>query len=414
LFTTLPKKLWIINKEANWALIDQSVVSGFNFLFSILLANYLGLKLFGVFSLIWMIVLLLNNIQVAAVIQPLMTLSAKYQKHKDNFYTCILLFHIIFLIFTLALSLLVHYLLMALEVGWYVEMPITLILAVLVLFQTQDLLRRYYFAEAQQVNSFISDIITYGGRILILMAVNYLYGLDIETTLLIISSSSLLGCFIALKHHPIISLNKNVTYHISRDILNVSKWLVPSSLVQWFSGQIYFLVAGILLGPVSVGALKAGQSVIGVTNILFQAMENFAAKGASIAYQYEGYASLNNYLKRISIYGGSITVAVCVALIISSDQIYSLIFREEYHEYSWIISWLGVTSIFIFFSFPLSIGLRTLNKSSLIFKFNLILGLLSASAVYPLVLNYGVIGVLIGLLFSRVLLCLLMYPNFNE
>ncbi len=61
----------------NWALADQAMVSGVNFLTGILLARYLGIEAFGQFMLAWMLVLLVNTLQYALVIAPMMSIGPK-------------------------------------------------------------------------------------------------------------------------------------------------------------------------------------------------------------------------------------------------------------------------------------------------------------------------------------------------
>ena len=45
-----------------WALTDQAVVSATNFLTSVMLLRFMGLREFGVFTLAWMSVLFVNSI----------------------------------------------------------------------------------------------------------------------------------------------------------------------------------------------------------------------------------------------------------------------------------------------------------------------------------------------------------------
>ena len=63
--------------QINWALVDQAMVSGVNFLTGIILVRYLGLEEFGRFTLAWLIVLFFNSIQFAAVISPMMSIGPK-------------------------------------------------------------------------------------------------------------------------------------------------------------------------------------------------------------------------------------------------------------------------------------------------------------------------------------------------
>ena len=63
--------------HVNWALADQAMVSGVNFLTAILLARYLGIEEFGRFTLAWMVVLFAASIQHAAINSPMMSTGPK-------------------------------------------------------------------------------------------------------------------------------------------------------------------------------------------------------------------------------------------------------------------------------------------------------------------------------------------------
>ncbi len=60
-----------------WAIGDQALVSGANFLTAALLIRRLGADEFGVFALAWTLLLLANSVQNALVLSPMLTLSPK-------------------------------------------------------------------------------------------------------------------------------------------------------------------------------------------------------------------------------------------------------------------------------------------------------------------------------------------------
>src|SRR5271154_3962226 len=66
-----------------WALADQSVVSATNFLTSVMLARFMGLREFGIFALAWMVVLFANSIQNALIVAPMMSVGPQ-QEDKDK------------------------------------------------------------------------------------------------------------------------------------------------------------------------------------------------------------------------------------------------------------------------------------------------------------------------------------------
>ena len=55
--------------HVNWALADQAVVSGTNFLTGILLARHLGMVEYGVYTLAWMVGQFINGRKVRRLVK---------------------------------------------------------------------------------------------------------------------------------------------------------------------------------------------------------------------------------------------------------------------------------------------------------------------------------------------------------
>ena len=66
------------NKDYPLALCDQILVSGSNFFLGIVILRFLGAETFGLFSFLWLLVLLFNSLQLALIINPLLSISPKY------------------------------------------------------------------------------------------------------------------------------------------------------------------------------------------------------------------------------------------------------------------------------------------------------------------------------------------------
>ena len=78
----------IFNKHKNYLIIlDQGFVSIFNFIFIIFFIKEIGLESFGIYSMLWIIVLLSLSIQQALIISPLYSLGPFYidKKLKKSF-----------------------------------------------------------------------------------------------------------------------------------------------------------------------------------------------------------------------------------------------------------------------------------------------------------------------------------------
>jgi O-antigen/teichoic acid export membrane protein len=74
------------HRHANWAFLDQSVVSGSNFLIGILLARFLGPEAFGIFVLLQSVMLYVNSFQGALIFQPMMSAAPQLVEHERRKY----------------------------------------------------------------------------------------------------------------------------------------------------------------------------------------------------------------------------------------------------------------------------------------------------------------------------------------
>ena len=148
----------------NWALCDQSLVSATNFLTGIMLLRLLGLEEFGRFTLMWLVVLFFNAMQMAMIASPMLSLAPKQlPETKYQFYQVVMLQQLIFSCFTFV------FLFAACYAGAYFSGDNVLPRLALPLacagfcFQNQDFLRRYFFSRQQPWQAFFNDVISYLG-----------------------------------------------------------------------------------------------------------------------------------------------------------------------------------------------------------------------------------------------------------
>ncbi|MDH5414420.1 MAG: hypothetical protein OEW87_09810, partial [Flavobacteriaceae bacterium] len=88
-------KLIVHAKKINWILADQALVSGVNFVTGLVLARYLGIEDFGVFTLCWMSILFLHGLQYALIVSPMMSIGPKISDTKMSLYTTVMSTHVL-------------------------------------------------------------------------------------------------------------------------------------------------------------------------------------------------------------------------------------------------------------------------------------------------------------------------------
>ena len=141
--------------HVNWALADQAMVSGVNFLTGILLARYLGIEEFGRFTLAWMVVLFAASIQHAAINSPMMSIGPKQpEAEAPAYYGAVMVQQAVFgtLVFLLVWGG------TSLSAGffpeWRIEGLALPLACAAVAYQFQDFLRRYFFTRGRSAAAF--------------------------------------------------------------------------------------------------------------------------------------------------------------------------------------------------------------------------------------------------------------------
>lgn len=384
--------------QINWALIDQTMVSGVNFCTGIILVRYLGLEEFGRFTLAWLIVLFFNSIQFAAVISPMMSIGLKQaEKEFPQYYGAVFLQQ---LFWSGVCFISIFFCVWGSQFffDWKIHKLAVPLAAALLAFQFQDFLRRYFFVRESAALAFVNDCICYLGRVLLLVIFFKFRVLDIKEVLWLIAFTAALAAVIGFFKTERLIFSRIFIYRVITDQWHFSKWLIVSALMQWTSGNFFLIVAGGSLGTLAVGAIKAAQNIIGITHILFQAMENFVPSKAANAFAKEGAPGLLKYLQGISLIGGIFITGIVLFAAIFSDFWFQFVYGNEYLNYSHILKWFSLIYFFGFFIIPLSAGLRAIERTKPLFKSLFFMSLVSVVFAYPLISFFGLNGVMIGIL----------------
>ncbi len=393
------------------------MVSGINFLTGILLARFLGLEEFGRFTLAWMVILFVGSIQHAAINSPMMSIGPKQpEAEAPGYYGAIVVQQVVF-------SCVVSFLLFAgvrlsgiVLPEWRVE-GLALPLAVAALtFQFQDFLRRYFFTRGRGAAAFANDAIRYLGQIAVLiwLFVYFRESMDTAKTLWVIALMAAAGAVYATFNVERFEINAATARAVASRHWRFSKWLTASALMQWTTGNLFIIAAGALLGASAVGALKAAQTLMGVTHILFMGLANIVPVRAARRFAEGGAKALTAYLGRVALGGEVVTAVVAVVLAAAPGFWLTLVFGEEYAGYGYLLRWFAVIYPVRFLAFPLSAGLRAIEFTRPLFYASLAATLFTLASVYPLIHWLGLTGVMGGLLTISVIRTVILTSGFSR
>jgi|SaaInlStandDraft_6_1057023.scaffolds.fasta_scaffold38502_2 O-antigen/teichoic acid export membrane protein len=401
------------HQKLNWTIADQGVVSGVNFITGLLIARFLGIEAFGVFTLVWMAVLFVNSIQIAMISAPMMTIGPKQSdEERASYYGAVVMNQLIFSISTSILLWVGVTFSDSINPAWQVA-HLALPLAVTLFFvQNQDFVRRLLFTENKPVSALISDIISYLGRVIILILLFIYSTLTISEILWIFASCSAVALVVGFAKIDTMVFNLKQIAFVFKRHWAVSKWMTASAVMQWTSGNYFILVAGVLLGPVAVGALKAAQNIIGITHILFQGLENIVPAEASRYFINNSIQGLKQYLLKVTIWGGSSTAIIALLVSLYPNELLGLVYGYQYEIYGNILQLYALTYVLMFFSLPLRSGLRVLEDTRPLLISFLLATIFSVFSANIFVSMLGLEGAVFGVLCAQLIITFTLHRYF--
>lgn len=405
------------HRHVNWALADQTMVSGVNFLTGILLARYLGIEEFGRFTLVWMSVLFVNSLQHALINSPMMSIGPKQPKAElPAYYGAVIVQQIVFsCVVFLALFAGVHWSEVFFS-EWKVEglaLPLAAVALALIL---QDFLRRYFFTQSLAPVAFAIDAIRYVGQIVVLLWLFVFSQADMDSArvLWVIATLSMLAAIVGGFFVERIEIHAKALKATAIRHWHFSKWLAGSSLMQWTSGNFFLISAGTVLGPTAVGALRAAQNLMGITHILFQGLENIVPIQASRYYHENGLVRLKSYLRQVVVNGGLATATIALTFSVAPEFWLALVFGDPFAVYGGLVRWYAILYLLMFFGLPLRAGLRAIEHVRPIFWGYLATSLFAVAAAYPLIELLGLSGAMIGMLLTQIVMLVVLWMGFRS
>jgi O-antigen/teichoic acid export membrane protein len=182
-----------------------------------------------------------------------------------------------------------------------------------------------------------------------------------------------------------------------------SKWLTATALLQWFSGNLFIIAAGAILGPRAVGATRMAQNIVGITHVLFLAMENIIPVRAAGFQRDGGTEKMFGYLWKFTLQMGMITLTLLGLISIFSKQIILSFYGSEFVEYQYLLVAFCILYVIIFIGYPLRYAIRTLERTRLIFVSFIASSIFSVLTAYPIIKTFGLTGVIIGLMLTQLI-----------
>jgi len=393
----------LLNRLAhmNWALADQAVVSGTNFATTILIARFLGVEEFGRFALAWLAVYFAQNLQIALVIDPMMTIGAKQPVAKRAAYSGAVVVQqtvLAFMSFVAVLGLLGVS--DSIFPQWGLSqfaMPVALLVLA---GQGADFLRRYYFTFSRPGLSFAIDCIRYGCQLALLGAL-FVFGgsqATIGSAFYAMAFAAFAAFLFGAVFMGALLFVRDVLVEVARRHWRFARWLAPSVLSLWGRENLLFMSVGAYVGLAEVGILRAAQQLVMMANVPLHGFANVVPMRAAEALERSGYRGLVDFIDRFVLRYMTAILVLVAAIALSGDFVLAFVYGAEYGNAGAVVAAFAMVMSVHLLRNIVGITVHALERTEYEFYASAASIAVLAAVIFPLVQWYGVAGALIGAL----------------
>jgi O-antigen/teichoic acid export membrane protein len=174
----------------------------------------------------------------------------------------------------------------------------------------------------------------------------------------------------------------------------LSRWLVGHDLSHWGSNQGYLLVAGIGLGPVGLGGLKAAQTLVtGPSLVILQAGGSVGLPEASRALAERGLVGLRRVGRAVT--GGTTGAVGLIALVVvvAGRHLLTAVYGPSFASLYPSTVVLAVASTIATLGMGVIVTLKAARQTQYLFRAQMISLVVRIGAVLLVAGHFGVFGV---------------------
>ena len=381
----------------NQTILDQLIVSGSNFATTILLVRGLGLKQFGIFSIVYALILLANNVQLSFICSPMITLAALSEAGapRTNYLRGMFGVQVWFCGIVAVLAALGASIYLRLKGVPGEDQILPAFLASLVAFLMQDWLRRYYFAAGKAQHSIWNDVISYLGQAVLLLGLLYRHQLTVNSALWSIAGTSGIAFLIgqSVERLSFTRLESQAAWLQSH---RLSRDLAIASQLQWFVYQGAMLFGASILGAEAAGSVRATQNVVGPINVAYQAMENIVPLRAGEEMRRGGIQRVVTFLFRFGMKGLIALSLLFLSLVFVAKPFLNLFYGRGVGIYAGVLDLQMLYFLLLWPLRQLNYLFRTIERTSSILISSFVAAATSLLLLYPCVRTFHAMGIMVA------------------
>lgn len=398
--------------KGGYALADQGLISGSNFLVSILLARWLTPDGYGAYAVAFGIFVLLTVLYLSLVLEPMSVFGGS--NYRDNlreylrvliwlhFSLCAILCGALGIWVGVAYKLDPHSALPMALAGVAIASPLALIFA---------LARRAFYLELTPASAALGAL-WYCAFTMAGLWVAYHYGLLSAFSAFIAIGAAALTTSLLLLRHLRANLRPS-TGHISfsevcREHWRYGRWALIANVASWVPAYLFYPILSTAAGLVQSAQLRALMNLAAPMLQVQTAMALVFLPYASKLRGEGGDRKASSLNWRITLLAVCAATGYWAVIIIFKGSVFHLLYSGKYMEVAGQVPFVAVGAILWAASFGPTVVLRALQSPKLVFVAYAIATSLSLVIGIPATYRYGLWGAILGINVSDLLSLILM------
>jgi O-antigen/teichoic acid export membrane protein len=388
---------WI--QKGGWAILDQGLFAGTNFLVNVLLARWLEPAEYGLFAIAYSVCVFLGTFHTAMLTEPMLIFGAgKYAEHFPRYLALLLYGH------WSATGILAFLIGIAAWLCWWSSAgALSQVLAALALalpcILFQWLVRRAFYVRSQPQWSAIGGVLYLGLMLTGMQGLHALHGLSPAAALATMGLASLLIGLVltTLLRSPRGAITPwPAPYMVLVDHWRYGKWASATTVSAWASRESYYPLLPLWAGLEGTAAVRA------LMNLVMPLLHTNAAIAILLlprcveALKAEGRGGLERCLRWIFLLLATAAVLYWGALLVCRQTLLLWLYGSRYGAYAELLLVAGFLPLSEAAISVLGIALRAIERPDVVFWCHLVgLGVTLTVGLW-LLAAHGVAGAVIG------------------
>ena len=267
----------------------------------------------------------------------------------------------------------------------------------------QDFARRYFFVLRSGRRAMFCDALSYLTQLPLLWWMGWHRELTTSGALWIIGGTSLFSVAMSVFWRDEMAFSREATMAVARRHWSMVRWLVPSAVLQWTSQNLIMVFAPIYYGAAAAGALRACQNIVAIAHIWYLGLDNVVPAETSRQLHEHGLERMLQYVRKVLRNWGLLTLAAMLLIGLVPSFWLHLLYGRQYVQFGSVLRLYSVLYLIVFLGVPLRAGLQAVEYVAPTLWSYAALTVFAAVASGPLAKQFGLVGVLLGLIISQML-----------